>query len=244
MRILFIFLTILSLQLVPIQSQANNESEIIALKRVMVVGRVPGPDLWKVTNGENVLWILGTLSPLPKKLDWNSAPIKEVIESSQALLLPPAVNAELGFFKSLSLARSAIGIKKNPQKRKLVEVLPYDLYMRWLKLKEKYMGDNKSIEKVRPIFASQKLFAKAIKKTGLKSGSEIEKTVRKHAKKSKLEMIQPEITIDLNNPKKALKKFKKTEIDVLECLTKLLDRLETELNAMRFRAIAWSYVDI
>lgn len=208
MRLLFLLVIILQLQLISTPLQAQNNSNSVALKKMVVLGRVPGPDLWKVSNDENILWILGTLSPLPKKMDWNSKPIEDVIKSSQAFLLPPVVTAELGFFKSLSLAKSAIGIKKNPKKQKLKDILPADLYTRWLMLKKKYMG-NKGIEKTRPIFASQKLLEKALKKAGLTNDTGITKKLRKVAKKNKLELIQPKIVLDLNKPKSALKKIQK-----------------------------------
>jgi uncharacterized protein YbaP (TraB family) len=244
MRILLLLVIAVQLQSISAPLHAKNETNSVALNKVVVLGRVPGPDLWKVSNGENVLWILGTLSPLPKRMDWNSKPIEDVIKSSQAFLLPPAVTAELGFFKSLSLARTAIGIKKNPKKQKLKEILPADLYTRWLVLKKQYIGKNKGIEKTRPIFASQKLLDKALKKTGLTNDTGINKKLRKVAKRNKLMLIQPKIVLDLNKPKSALKKFKKTEMNDLECFTKTLERIETDLKEMRLRAVAWSYGDI
>jgi hypothetical protein len=43
------------------------------LDTVLVTGIRPGPALWKVSKGDHVLWILGTYSPMPKKMTWNSA---------------------------------------------------------------------------------------------------------------------------------------------------------------------------
>ena len=213
MRLLFLLVMALQLQSMSTPLHAKNKSNSVALKKIVVLGTVPGPDLWKVSNGENVLWILGTLSPLPKKMDWNSKPIEEVIQSSQAFLLPPiftiSLDKNLGFFKKLSLVKSVIGIKKNPEKQKLIDIVPADLYTRWLVLKKKYMGNNKGIEKTRPIFASEKLFNKALKKTGLTRKTGITKKLKKVAKKNKLELIQPKVGIDLNKPKSILKKFKK-----------------------------------
>ena len=81
--------------------------------------------------------------------------------------------------------------------QKLKDILPADLYTRWSGLKKIYMGNNKGVEKTRPIFASQKLFDKALKKTGLTNDTGITKKLRKVAKKNKLELIQPKIVIDL-----------------------------------------------
>ena len=242
MRILSFILLTVSFQL--FSSENHNINNNYEIEEVVAIGIRPGPELWKVSNGENELWILGTLSPLPKKMIWHTQLVEEVIKDSQALLLPPAVTAKIGFFQSLSLATSAIGIKKNPKKQKLIDVLPADLYARWLVLKEKYIGRDRGIEKTRPIFASQELFEKAIKKIGLKSETGIRKKVRKIAKKNKLELIKPLIILDLNKPKAAMKRFKKSELSDLECFTKTIERIETDLQAMRLRAFAWAYGDI
>lgn len=244
MRLLFSLVMLLPFQMMSSLVDAKNNSDSVALKKLVVVGTVPGPDLWKVSAGENVLWILGTLSPLPKKMDWNSAPVAQVIESSQAFLLTPTVTTELGFFKQLSLATSVIGIKKNPAKQKLKDLLPTDLYKRWLLLKKKYMVNSRGIEKTRPMYASQKLLDKALKKTGLKRDTGIIKKLKKVAKRHNIKLIQPEILIDLQQPKAALKKFKKSAMNDLECFTKTMERIETDLDAMQTRAVAWSYGDV
>jgi len=244
MRLVYLLVLALQFQFISTSVDAKMKSKSATLKKIVVVGTVPGPELWKVTDGEHVLWILGTLSPLPNKLDWNSKPIEKVVKSSQAFLLPPTVTAELGFFKSLSLAKTAVGIKKNPEKQKLKDILPADLYTRWSLLKKKYIGHNDGIEKNRPVFAGEKLMDKALKKTGLKRGVGITKKLKKVARKSKIELIQPKIVIDLNEPKSALKKFKKSEMNDLECFSKTMERIETDLNEMRLRAVAWSFGDI
>ncbi len=247
MRLLFLLVLTLPLSTISTALYGKNKSSIPALHKIVVTGTVPGPDLWKVSNGENTLWVLGTLSPLPKKMDWNFKPIEQVIQTSQVLLLPPRFTVslkELGFFKKLSLATSVFGIKKNPNKQKLIEVLPADLYARWVLLKKQYLGHNRSIEKSRPIFASYKLFNKALKKHGMSNDTGVTKKVRKAAKRSQLELLIPSIEINLEDPKAKLKKFKTTEINDLECFAKTMERIENDLDAMQKRAIAWSFGDI
>ncbi|MBL4773408.1 MAG: TraB/GumN family protein [Alcanivoracaceae bacterium] len=241
MRFLFIVLLSFSFLAVSTENQGN-----FPIEEVIAYGVRPGPELWKVSNGENVLWVLGTLSPLPKRMTWHSELVRAVIEDSQALIFPPSlsISADIGFFKRLSLITSVIGIKKNPGKKKLKDVIPADIYARWLVLKKKYMGNDRGVEKVRPLFAANKLFEKAITKIGLTNNTKVEKKVRKIAKKNKLEFITPSIKIDLKKPKSAIKKFKKSQISDLECFTKTLDRLETDLKTMRLRAFAWAAGDV
>ncbi len=222
------------------QSIAQEKS----IEEVVVYGVRPGPDLWKVTKGENVLWVLGTLSPLPKRMKWQSEFVETVIKNSQAYVIPPSVSVDIGFFQAFSLARSAIGIKKNPGKKQLKDIVPEATYARWLLLKKKYLGNNRKIEKTRPIFASSKLFDKAISKIGLTYDTKVEKKVSKMAKKNKLEFIRPTIKIDMSKSKSAIKKFKKTNISDLECFSKTLDTLESDVNNMSKRASAWANGDV
>ena len=237
MRIILMVFLVISFQSF---SKGRAKEDVVAIDSVVVYGVQSGPGLWKVSNGDNTLWILGTLDPLPKKMKWESLEVEMVIIDSQAYLLPPSVTADIGFFQGLSLASSAIGIKKNPNKKNLKDVLPADIYKRWSDLKEKYIGRSRKIEKYRPIFAATKLFDEAIEKIGLTYNTKVEKKVKKMAKKNKLEFIRPVIKTNLNNPKAAIKKFKKSDLSDLECFTKVLDRLDVDIDNMRLRANAWA----
>ena len=84
---------------------------------MVVSGAQPGPGMWKVTKGDHVLWILGTLSPLPKKMEWQSRDVEAVIAQAQEVLSwrrRVALNVKIGFFQGLMLAPKLIGIRKNP----------------------------------------------------------------------------------------------------------------------------------
>src|SRR5688572_6175215 len=58
------------------------------LETVVVSGVQPGPGLWKVSRGDHVLWVLGTLQPLPKRMTWEPREVVAKIESAQEVLLP------------------------------------------------------------------------------------------------------------------------------------------------------------
>lgn len=237
---IFIFTTLTAYKAV------SKEANVLELDKVMVKGIIPGPDLWRVSKGEHVLWILGTINPLPKRMKWDSYHVNEIISQSDVLLLPPTVtlDADMGFFQKLMLAKTAIGIKKNPDKQKLKDLMPNELYQRWLALKHKHMGNNRSIEKYRPIVAAHQLYDKALKKSGLDDRPKITKAIKKMAKKNRLVIKQPTWSVKPNEPKAALKKLKQTAIDDLPCFEKKLERLELDLESMKTRAIAWSYGDI
>ena len=52
---------------------------------MIVDGTQPGPGLWLVRKGGNDLWILGTLNPLPARMQWQSKQVEQVIAKVRAL---------------------------------------------------------------------------------------------------------------------------------------------------------------
>lgn len=213
---------------------------------MVVSGTQPGPGLWRVSKGDNVLWVLGTLMPLPKRMEWVSREVEQVIGDSQEVLLGPSATLKnkIGMFKGLMLLPAALGSRKNPEGERLVDVVPPELYARWTPLKTKYIGRNRGIEKQRPLFAALKLYDKAIKRNRMTQESVVLPTVRKIAKKHKVPLNRPEIQIDIGDPRAAINGFADSRLNDLDCFAGTLDRLETDLDTMRERANAWATGDI
>src|SRR5688572_26911848 len=46
---------------------------------VVVSGALPGPGMWKVRKGEHTLYVLGTMSPVPRGMDWTSGDVEKVL---------------------------------------------------------------------------------------------------------------------------------------------------------------------
>ncbi len=69
----------------PVPPQASLP-ESVASEEVVVSGEQPGPGLWKVTHGTYVLWILGTVSPLPKNLQWQPRELESVVARSKIII--------------------------------------------------------------------------------------------------------------------------------------------------------------
>nr|WP_315259371.1 TraB/GumN family protein [uncultured Duganella sp.] len=211
---------------------------------VLLVGQRPGPGLWKVSKGDHVLWVFGTYSPLPDKMEWRSQQVEAMLAQSQEYLTPPGARFEVGFFKGLTMLPTLIGIEKNPDGATLQDVLPADLYARWQPLKTKYLAKNTGIERERPIFAAQKLYEAGLKQSGLTRGYAVDKKIDGVVKQHKIKVTRTGIDLDTSNAAEALGEFKKSQLADTACFTKTLDRLETDLDAMRVRANAWAKGDI
>lgn len=226
------------------QSEAAAADNAIA-ETILVAGQRPGPGLWKVSKGDHVLWVFGTYSPLPKKMEWRSKEVETILAQSQEYLLPPGATAEVGFFRQVAMLPFAIGFKKNPDGAQLKDLLPEPVYARWLVLKKKYIGDDDGIERERPIFAADTLFHKGLEQAGLGSGGqEVRQTIEKLVKKNKIKMTSTMAKLEVDDPVKMLREFKKTPLDDVACFSNTLARLEDDIDAMRVRANAWAKGDL
>lgn len=211
---------------------------------VLLVGQRPGPGLWKVSKGDHVLWVFGTYSPLPDKMEWRSQQVEAILAQSQEYLTAPGARFEVGFFRGLTMLPTLIGIEKNPDGATLQDLLPADLYARWQPLKAKYLAKNSGIERERPIFAAQKLYDAGLKQSGLVRGYAVDKKIDGVVKQHKIKVTRTGIDLDTSNASEALGEFKKSQLADTACFTKTLDRLESDLDAMRVRANAWAKGDI
>jgi hypothetical protein len=218
------------------------------LEQVLVTGQQPGPGLWKVTRpgdpGGHVLWILGNYSPLPKKMKWRSREIESVLASSQEVLAPASVNASVGPLGGITLLPSLIGARRNPNAERLQEVVPPDLYARWLPLKARYLGNDDDVEEWRPIFAAQELYRAALKERGLVPYEGVWPEVDKLARRAKVKVTKPEVELKVEKARSAIREFKKMPLADVECFSRTIQRLESDLDLMRERANAWSVGDV
>lgn len=214
----------------------------ITLATVTVSGVLPGPGLWKVSKDGHVLWLLSTLRPLPKNMEWESLQVERVLANSQELITQGglAVKSDIGWFRSLMLVPKALKARKNPDGQTLQALLPAPLYARWAALKKIYLGNDNGIEYWRPMFAAQELYSAALKENGLRGGDQIVKKLEKLAKKQDITRTSPMVTMTIKNPKEALATFNKTRLDDIACFEKTLARIETDLPAMKARANAWA----
>ena len=216
------------------------------LDTIVVAGRQPGPGLWKVSKGDHVMWILGTQSPLPKRMDWDSAVVVRRVGEAQEVLLPPtsSVHFNVGFFRGLTLLPAAMKIRDNPDGKTLQEVVPPADYARWLALKQRWIGSDRSVEEWRPVFAAIELYVKAIERSGMTLDTGVTDLVKKTAKSRGLVPTQPKVEITVQDPKGAMKEFSHAQVDDLACFRGTMDRIDGDLGAMAARANAWATGDI
>src|SRR5207245_9595606 len=108
-----------------------------------------GPRLWSVRKGDHVLWILGTVPPLPKRMIWQSDAVQTLLQETQEVVPGwPAFGIGANPFTALRLYIQWRRIQKPPDHMKLREALPPQLYARFSALKPRYPPDEEHPEEL------------------------------------------------------------------------------------------------
>lgn len=221
-------------------------SPITTLQAVTVTGVMPGPGLWKVAHGDHVLWILGVVPTLPAGIQWRSSQVAQTIAGSQAVLEAPGVKLKVdtNWFGKLFLLPSVYRAQRNPDGKTLKDVLPAPMYARWETTRQHYFGDDRGIERYRPILAAAKMMKKAMQANGLRGDGEVTDAVNALAKEHGVKVVKPETTLEIKEPRQAVKAFAASGPDGIACLGLVLDVVDHELPNFHARANAWATGDI
>lgn len=239
-----LFLAILSAQSLA-QSQSD-PSAVQAMNTVEVKGVLPGPGFWKVSKGDNSVWILASIRPVPKRMQWETIKLERKLVDAQVLIGSPSVklDADIGFFGKIGLLPSLLKARKNPDGKTLQQILPPATYQRWLVMKQKYIGNDQGIESWRPIFAAQELYEKAIAKAGLSNDGVVWPKAEKLAKRAEVRINRPEINVNIGDPKKFIKAFNRNSLDDVSCFEKTLDSIDRDVQFMAERGRLWAEGDV
>lgn len=222
------------------------DAPIRDLETMVVSGVQPGPGLWKVVGDDgHVLWVLGTVDPLPREMQWRSTEVEAAIAQSDEVLWEPgfAMHWDIGFFSGLALLPSAMRVRRNPDGQELDDVLPAELHARWLEQKERYLGWEMSVERWRPMFAADKLQKAALKEHGL--GEAVARgQLRRMIEEAGIEPTAVNVRTDVDEPRKLVREYNRTGVNDVACMEGTLQQLEAGMPRLVSRANAWATGDI
>jgi uncharacterized protein YbaP (TraB family) len=215
-----------------------------AVVEIDVTGERPGPSMWKVSKDDHVLWVMGTLEPLPKKMTWRSRAVEDVLAQSQEVLPSrPAFGFSWNPIAALRLYWQWRGMQKNPDHATLQATLPPGLYARFSALRNKYAPRDAEMEDLRPMLAALRLFEKGIDASGLSFHHEVQNAVLKLAERRRVRLHK--MTLPIDDPRGLLKEVGQIPVPAqIGCLETTVARLESDLTAMKARATAWAVGDV
>jgi hypothetical protein len=229
-------------------ASAEDAQSAVQFDAVLVTGEVPGPSLWKVTHGDHTMWVLGIIQPLPKKLQWRSKYLEEIIGHSQEVITAGRTNVDIdvGFMEGMKSIPNIMRMRRNPDDATLADVLDPDVYAKWSVLKTKYIGRSDSIERLRPYYAAQKLQEGALEKSGMSVETEVWPTVRKIAKRHRVKITLPDVDmkVKIDHASEMMKDLVTIPIDDRDCFRTTIEQLEDDLATKKARANAWAVGDL
>ncbi|MDZ3797855.1 MAG: TraB/GumN family protein [Xanthomonadales bacterium] len=229
-------------------SEPADAEPIVDMDAVVVSGVLPGPGLWRASKDGHVLYILGTQSPLPRDMEWQAGEVREVLAQAGAVLSPPGVSigADIGFFRGLTLAPAALKAMKNPGGETLDELLPAEVHARWARLKQRYLGTDRGVEKKRPLIAVYELYREALKRNRLREGGIVGPVIAGVLKARGMKATPTSLNLKIEDPRDALADFRKEGFKPqdLACFQDTLDIIEHGLPQAAARANAWAVGDL
>ena len=213
------------------------------IEEITVIGRYPGPPLWKVTSGERTLWIFGELSPVPKGLDWDPRNAQRVLERADAVIGAPRVSAPVfNPFRIFRLLRDARRLARISAGTTLADVLPPELNARYMTLRARYPPHDKRSDDLRPALAVLRLYGAALDDFGLTMDTNVGNKIKRMMRRSQAAESEPTIKAEPEAVLEALGKI--TREAELSCFAAVLTSIETDLEGMKERANAWAIGDV
>jgi uncharacterized protein YbaP (TraB family) len=213
-------------------------------EEIVVEGRHEGPRMWTVRRGDHTLWILGTISPLPKRMIWQPDAVQEVLRHTQEVVPAwPAYGIGANPFTALRVYIEWRHLQKPPDHLPLRETLPPQLYARVALLKTRYLPRDSKLEQMRPMLAARELLTRVFDAAGLATRNEVQQEVLTLARQQGVRIHQDKLKID--DPVDVLKDVSATPLaGEVACLDAVVTLLETDLGPMRTRARAWALGDV
>jgi uncharacterized protein YbaP (TraB family) len=214
------------------------------LAEVVVEGRHEGPRMWTVRRGDHTVWILGTVTPLPKKMVWQPDAVRAVLQQSQEVVPAwPTYGIGANPFTALRVFIQWRRMQKPPDRLPLRETLPPALYARVNALEARYDPRDTHLEELRPMLAAERLTTKVLDASGLALRNEVQKTVLDLARAQGVRIRQDKLKIE--DPVDVLRDVGATPLSAeIACLDAVVTRLETDLSPMQARARAWALGDV
>jgi uncharacterized protein YbaP (TraB family) len=228
----------------PEQAAPPQVSPEAPLAEVVVEGQHEGPRMWTVHRADHALWILGTVTPLPKRMVWQPDAVRAVLQQSQEVVPAwPSYGIGANPFTALRVFIQWRRMQKLPDHLPLRQTLPPELYSRVIALEAKYDPHDVRLEELRPMLAAERLMTKVLDASGLALHNEVQQSVLELARQQGVHVRQDKLKVE--DPVDVLKDVGATPLSAeIACLDAVVTRLENDLGTMQARARAWALGDV
>jgi len=205
------------------------------MDELVVTGERTGPGMWHVHRGAAQVWILGSMSPLPKGITWRATQVDKVLGgTSQVLVQKPF---EIGIARILWLLITERSVLMVRGGKRLKDVLPAELHARFAAQRAKYTQDPEKWERFRPLIAAAFLQQAAFHQVGLSTRLDLGAAVRTLAKNHHVRVEEIKIA-GVGDVMDALKTLPPATENA--CVGASLVTVERDLPRLLERAQAWA----
>jgi uncharacterized protein YbaP (TraB family) len=195
--------------------------------------------MWHVHRGDAHVWVLGSLTPLPRGITWRSHQVEHVLDTTNQVLVQKPFEVSIPrILWVLITDRSLLLVTGG---KRLKDVLPPDLHERFAALRRNYTDDANKWEHYRPIVAALFLQQAAFHKIGLSMRLDLGAALRILAKDRhvRVEEVKMAGTGDMLGALKTLPAAAENT-----CVQASLVTIESAMPRLLERAQAWADGDI
>jgi uncharacterized protein YbaP (TraB family) len=220
----------------PTPAAPDGESEVV--QQLEVIGRRPGPALWRVTHGDSEVVIVGGLSPLPHLLQWNEIRVQRALDDATVLFLPPD-KAHVGLFEAAGML-FRLGALKPAHGQDMEATLSPALRARFDRVRDSLHLDPKKYQHWKPAVAGLLMVGDFRRAAGLSSdkpGTTIARIARAaHAEVRTVGAMDAKPLFDAA--------ARMSDAQNQTCLSAALDDIEYESAHAQPAAAAWAVGDL
>jgi uncharacterized protein YbaP (TraB family) len=235
-RFRFVAASLISLGLLLcVPTLGKSAADAPLLDEIVVTSERTGPGMWHVHRGDASLWILGSMSPLPKGITWRSKQLEQVLDTtSQVVVQKPF---EIGIARVLWLLLTERDVLMVGGGKRLKDVMSPALHARFAAQRAKFTDDPDKWERFRPSIAALFLQQAAFHQVGLSTRLDLGAAVRVLAKKHHVRIDEIKIA-GVGDVLDALKTM--PQVTENACVEASLVTVEKDLPRLVDRAQAWA----
>jgi uncharacterized protein YbaP (TraB family) len=205
------------------------------LDEIVVTAERAGPGMWRVHRGDANVWILGSISPLPRDITWRSKQVESVLERTSQVLVQKPIEISIPRILWMLIAdRKYLMVGGG---KKLKDVLPLDLHARFATQRRKVTDDENKWERYRPIIAAAFLQQAAFHQVNLSMRLDLGAALRTLAEKHGVRIEEVKVA-GASDMLEALKTM--PPATERACVEASLSTVETGLPRLVERAQAWA----
>jgi uncharacterized protein YbaP (TraB family) len=205
------------------------------IDEIVVTAERAGPGMWHVQRGAANVWILGSISPLPRDITWRSKQVETVLESTSQVLVQKPLEISIPRILWMLIAdRKFLMVGGG---KRLKDVLPPELHARFAAQRSNVGEDADKWERYRPIIAAAFLQQAAFHQVNLSMRLDLGAALRALAKKHGVRVEEIKVA-GVSDMLEALKTM--PAATERTCVEASLTTVESGLPRLVDRAQAWA----